>query len=394
MEKLSKRYLFFLGALSIFEILSLILLRSFELNFIQNSLSFFTFLAISIGFLSLLASFFSKSAYKHFFALNFVYFFLSYFLKKIISHDHLLNISFIEYLKHQGELSFVIKNSLVYFFSALILALVQIYFVYLGLNRPMRVKENSIGKAALYSLATISSTIFIVFPLYGYLNFTQFLSNATHRMIQFSGLNLLSNSRIYQNEHKTFVLVPMVHLAKKDFYKNVLNNYKDQNGVVLQEGVKDEKKLIKHDGSYKGLGKALGLDTQKDHFKLPEGSKLRFESADIDTSVFSPKTIKMINSIFKLTGDKNKNMANDFLEVQLQLANKKDMVQFFYEILELRNEALLKKIDSMNEKLIIIPWGALHLPFVEAELKKRGLVLIEENNRTVLSLAQLLKKGF
>ncbi len=300
----------------------------------------------------------------------------------IISHGHLKKVPFAEYILHQGSLSYTIENNELYTYLAILLFVGQIILILLSLKLAhQKLEKVKLGRSILNLSAQVFIFILAIYPLYLYLNLANMLENLTHELITFENFKVMSNKKVYQKEKQRIVLIPMVHIADKEFYEDVLKDYNSQAGVVLQEGVKDSKGLIKYNADYKAMAKAIGLTSQKDHFKLPPDSKLKMVFSDMDTSEFSKNTIERLNLIFKLTQEFRENETeaiNDFLKLQLMLANRIETARFFHEILHERNIFLTKKLELMNEEnLIIIPWGALHLPDMENYLVDKGYQLKE-----------------
>ncbi|MFZ8933949.1 MAG: TraB/GumN family protein [Bacteriovoracaceae bacterium] len=324
---------------------------------------------------------FAESPYTKAVKYNFVYLVFSQMTLSILSHGHLKNVPFAEFILNQGSLYFTIQNYPPYMYWGIVLFLGQSLLVWAFLKRPQQNVKKTIGRSFVNLFAQLGLFVLILYPSYLYLNLANMLENLTHELITFKNFKVMSNKKVYQKGLQRIVLIPMVHIADKDFYKNVLKDYHNQDGVVLQEGVKDSQGLIKYDADYKAMAKAIGLTSQKDHFKLPEDSKLRMVTSDMDTSEFSKNTIERLNLIFKLSQEFKENeteAVSDFLKLQLLLSKRAETAKFFHEILHDRNVFLTKKLELMqNEKLVIIPWGALHLPDMENYLIDKGYQLKE-----------------
>ena len=345
-------------------------------------------LNLLIGLVAYFYSLFVQNAFKRATLLNLLYFICGLMIQTIVSHNHLSQINFIDYILNMGNAAFPFRHYPPLISWTIGINLGQIALIFYSLKTAKKGPELSWQKSVLHFILHLFLIIGIIFPTYQYFNFTQMLTHLTHGMIQFDRFKPYSVRKTFQKNNQSIVLIPMVHIGGEEFYKNVLKEYYQKEGIVLQEGVNDETKRLVHGADYKGVAQALGLSTQKDQFKLPESSKLKLVTADVDTTVFDQETINKLNLIFKFTSDlkgKSEDALSDFLKLQVLMANRESTAAFFEDILIKRNRVLIQNLNQYKENnLILVPWGALHLPEIQSYLIDQGYQLTYEDKVSVL----------
>ena len=185
-------------------------------------------------------------------------------------------------------------------------------------------------------------------------------------------------------------LVSMIHIGEKSFYDHILGSMPRQGAAtVLLEGVTDDQGLLKGRFSYTKIADLLGLSSQESSSFQRDGKaasshsapdpahrpRLEYRRADVDISVFQPLTLEFMNAIGAILAEPT--AANFLRTVQdpdspFQQPNADEVVM--HDILDKRNEHLIGEIDRALEtsQTVVVPWGALHLPAIEASLKDRG----------------------
>ena len=101
--------------------------------------------------------------------------------------------------------------------------------------------------------------------------------------------------------------------------------------------------------------------------------------ADVDLEDFDPLTIEWLQWVSRL-------WASDDLLAALQellaysAENERQLTVVENDILHMRNEHLLAEVErALGEyQNVVVPWGALHLPFIESAILERGF---EETQR-------------
>jgi hypothetical protein len=205
--------------------------------------------------------------------------------------------------------------------------------------------------------------------------------------LQWRGLEV--QERVYVKGEDRIRLLPMVHIGDEAFYNGIVADLRRMEGVVLLEGVTDREKLITQPFSYGKTAGALGVSEQPRSLvgageDLTEGeggeARLIAQRADLDMSDFSPETVALINRIGKLlAADDMVKALPEYLRTPVQPE------PIIYDVLTLRNEALLASMDEalMETKHVIIPWGAAHMPGIEEALLARGFTLSDRRQRAV-----------
>ncbi len=170
-----------------------------------------------------------------------------------------------------------------------------------------------------------------------------------------------------RSDGKRIELVPMAHIADADFYHKISQSF-PTNSIVLLEGVTDEKNLLTNGISYKRMARSLGLVEQRETFK-PRGELVR---ADVDVDQFTTNTINMLNSIM-LIHSKGLNPETIMQLSQFSVTPAMEN-EVLYDLLAKRNQHLLQVLrDRLSQAdIIIIPWGAAHIPGIAEQIQKDG----------------------
>lgn len=179
---------------------------------------------------------------------------------------------------------------------------------------------------------------------------------------------------------KMIQLVPMAHVGDAAFYRKLTQSF-PTNALILMEGVTDEQHLLTNKISYKRMAAKLGLSEQKQEFQLKPEQVVR---ADVDIAEFNPGTIALLNVVMRIHAQGlNPATLQDLMhypvtpEVQAQLIE---------DLVTKRNQHLLGEIRThlAESDLLIVPWGAAHMPGIASEIQKTGFRLITTNEYTVI----------
>jgi hypothetical protein len=182
-----------------------------------------------------------------------------------------------------------------------------------------------------------------------------------------------------RSDGKKVELVPMAHVADAAFYRTISQSF-PTNSVVLMEGVTDRHNLLTNGISYKRMAHSLRLTEQKKEFK-PQG---KLVNADIDVDEFSTNTINVLNLVL-LFHAKGMNA-----ETAMQLATYSPppsiQQQLLDDLIYKRNEHLLEKLQDelLESDVIIIPWGAGHMPGIAQAIQKDGFHLTGTEDYTII----------
>ncbi len=183
-------------------------------------------------------------------------------------------------------------------------------------------------------------------------------------------------------------LIPMMHVGEAGFYSQVTKSF-PSNSIALLEGVTDEKRLLEHKLSYKRLADSLGLAEQHEGFMPPQASSRR---ADVDIDQFSPTTIELLNLITQLYSDGLDKSV--LVRMVAKSSDPKVGEQLWDDLLTKRNEHLLQEIHTELSKTntIVVPWGAMHMPGLAAEIEQSGFHVSKTRDFEAMSFRSILRR--
>ena len=120
-------------------------------------------------------------------------------------------------------------------------------------------------------------------------------------------------------------------------------------------------------------------------------------NADVDASEFSEPTLAVLRDV---AGIYDSETLFDF--VRRLLARNRAPVDYAAlkrELIDMRNAKVLVALDAQaaSHETIVIPWGAMHMPGIEAGLRERGYRVESQHTRSVLRfepiVAWLMTRG-
>ena len=259
----------------------------------------------------------------------------------------------------------------------------ELAFVYLPFNLTMILKICTVSFLTLSLVLMISEAIFHLF-----------IKNTSGGFLQIKNNQLISIVKYYRHKDKDINLyfIPMMHVAQSNFYSQIMSETYPKNTIALTEGVSDRRKLFKTDPGYDALAKELNLVSQHKLFNLSkEGIKV--VPADLDTSAFDSTTIKELNNLFN-----SNNLKPSFRNLLNQrITNKTLFTNIIHhlkvDLIDKRNAHLLDKLAIAEQKYqdIIIPWGALHMRGLEAEILKNGYKQFDTKQYVMLDIWHLIQ---
>lgn len=221
------------------------------------------------------------------------------------------------------------------------------------------------------------------------------------------GLHMLE--KIYGLDNKEIRLVSMIHIADKAYFDDVIESIPSKGTVVLAEGISDRHNQLATRFSYGELAHNLGLTSQetmvfrgkfieandvRQAAAMADGETYHILWADIDIDEFNPKTIEFIEII-----GKNLLSGVSFSEgIRTYLAwireNSPDFTPhtIMNDILYRRNQEVINHMESVlvHYDTIVIPWGALHMPEIEAAVLHRGFMLAHTRERIGIDFKKML----
>ena len=86
--------------------------------------------------------------------------------------------------------------------------------------------------------------------------------------VQLRPEGIYMSDKTYRRKDKTIRLVAMIHLARPEYYTEIVKTIPEQKTLILLEGVSDEQNLLTNRFSYGNLAEFLGLTSQAD-LQLP-----------------------------------------------------------------------------------------------------------------------------
>ena len=242
------------------------------------------------------------------------------------------------------------------------------------------------------------------------------MSHSTAGFARLAPKGLYMVERVYRRGDQTVRLARMIHVGDKEYYDDVAGSVVPGRTIVLAEGVTDDKGKLRDKVDYGKVANLLGLTSQHElqfagrfiDEEAFEASLLRPREekgkgkpgpadilrADVDVSAFRPETILFLNAI----GEHLKENASPVEGIMsLNAWAEKNVTPPMYEvimddILHRRNKVLLGHMDKALQRYdtVVVPWGALHMKEIEAEVLKRGFVLQEERKRMSVDFGRML----
>lgn len=261
---------------------------------------------------------------------------------------------------------------------------------------PMFSWRNTLGFAAINLL---------LFPLVliytGLAMASGYLEQQTAGFLRLSPVGIYMSERSYHLDQKVVRLTGMMHIGKEDYFAKLAESMAGQGTIILLEGVTDRDRLLENQFDYSKLAGVIGLSSQDkmridgnlvdlDHLDerragAGEQGKPDVARADIDLNQFDPKTIEFLNQLGRtLFGGKP--LVDGLAEYNVWVKEHMTpewIAMVMADIIDKRNAVV---IDSMVRSLkhydtIVIPWGAMHMPAIEAAVLEQGFAPDAERER-------------
>jgi hypothetical protein len=215
--------------------------------------------------------------------------------------------------------------------------------------------------------------------------------------------------KIYRRDNKEIRLASMIHIADKAYFDDVIESIPSQGTIVLAEGISDRYHQLATRFSYGELARNLGLTSQENmafQGKLIEAVDIPHAAstaengvyhiirADIDIDDFNPKTIefmKIIGSTLLSDTSISEGMRTYFAWVRENSPHFTPQI-IMNDILYRRNQEVINHMESVlaHYDTIIIPWGALHMPGIEAAVLHKGFLLFNTRERIGIDFKKML----
>ncbi len=204
--------------------------------------------------------------------------------------------------------------------------------------------------------------------------------------LDFQGIH--AEERRYVRGDSTVRLIPMVHVGRAGYYDEVLESLPKEDSIILAEGMRDENDRLSRDFSYAAVASALGLESQREGLAHAEGH--RVENADLDVSALSPETLELVESAAAVLSAPTPEERADAWDRVNDLVRSPGVVErAAAEVIGMRNRHLLERIDESLSRyaLVVVPWGAAHMPELEQGLLQRDFKLDGRSSRAVVLFA-------
>lgn len=202
-----------------------------------------------------------------------------------------------------------------------------------------------------------------------------------------AGLTVQVRSYV-RNDGKTIQLIPMAHVGDPAFYRTLSQSF-PTNSTILMEGVTDNRNLLTNKITYRRMATSLGLTEQVEEFK-PQGEIVR---ADVDVEEFATNTIDFLNVVMLIH---SKGVNPDTIRTLLQYSPPPRFEEKFWDdLLRKRNRHLLGEIQARlpESEILIVPWGAAHIPEIAREIQKSGFRLGTTREYTVIRFRSVGNKS-
>jgi hypothetical protein len=204
--------------------------------------------------------------------------------------------------------------------------------------------------------------------------------------VRWQGVELVE--RRYVQDDSEVRLVGMMHIGDHEAYEALVATFDQPEVLVLAEGVTDEQSLLGGQMHYEAVAEKAGLATQQRLESYRPG--LRIRHADVDMSEMSESTQDTLRLTTRLFGDDGLD-PQALMELMNMSAETSAEVQerFWRDVIDLRNEVLLGHLRAVvdEEAVVVVPWGAAHLPEIEQALFAMGYRLDQERSHPLLSWA-------
>jgi hypothetical protein len=221
---------------------------------------------------------------------------------------------------------------------------------------------------------------------------SDYLEQQTSGFMRLSPVGIYMSERSYHLDEKVIRLAAMMHIGREDYYEDLSGSMSVEETIILAEGVTDRDKLLDNRFNYSKLAGVIGLSSQEamrfdgnlvdlHHLEAMgqdagEQGKVDIAHADIDVNQFDPETIEFLNELGRtLFGDKP--LVEGLAEYNAWVSEQMTpewIAGVMDDILDKRNAVV---IDSMMRSLeyydtIVIPWGAMHMPAIDAAVLELG----------------------
>jgi hypothetical protein len=244
-----------------------------------------------------------------------------------------------------------------------------------------------------------------------------YMTDYTSGFMHLTPGGLQMTERVYKKDNRTIRLAAMIHIGNREYYEDLTDSIDQRRTIVLAEGVSDVRKLLHNSIDYGKVAGFLGLTSQNEmsfrgriigakDLESPRSDsrgagneKLTGTAdilrADVDVSDFRPPTILLLNALGKIMQNSNSfvkgfTALNSWGEKNIT-PEMSDIIMD--DILHQRNLVVIRYLEKSLDRYdtVVIPWGALHMKEIEAEVLKKGFKLQEERKRVSIDFWKKVK---
>jgi hypothetical protein len=245
--------------------------------------------------------------------------------------------------------------------------------------------RHTVAWSAVVALTLPATAVYVV------LSGEAAVAHATDNWVRVDLRGLTLQERVLVRGDSTVRLVGMMHIGGEGTYGELYDTFPEE-CLILTEGVSDEQGLLP-DFSYDLIAEQLGLESQgtitfsgkrRSSGEGGGGSDPRTRRADVDVSTFHPKTLAMLRGLAHvMDAPDGQTLVRRYVKMALQEVDQETLDAVFEDLLDRRNEVLLGHIRTAvtEAELVIVPWGALHLSWIEEQLLSDGYEVHGGNHR-------------
>jgi hypothetical protein len=219
---------------------------------------------------------------------------------------------------------------------------------------------------------------------------SNYLEEHTAGFMRIGPAGIYMAERSYYRGSQEIRLAGMMHVGKKEYYKDLAESISSEATVILAEGVTDRDHLLEHEFDYSKLAGVIGLSAQdqmqidanlvdlNEPGQVPAGGgdKPDIAWADIDLNRFAPQTIEFLNAIGRtlFSGKPVAVALDEYSDWASENMAPEQVADVMTDILDKRNDAVIACMSKALQRYetIIIPWGALHMPAIETAVLEQG----------------------
>ncbi len=270
-----------------------------------------------------------------------------------------------------------------------------------GLNRPFFTWRHLFVNSLMAGVAAL--LLLLSFALHVLSDGAQKISG-NYIQVKADGLYLMERS--LKKEGREVRLIGMMHLGRKSFYEDIKKTLpENRKTLVLLEGVSDRKKILNGGLGMDKLADSLGLAAQQDSVFMREAyakalgeeedpasekhtDNVDYRRADMDMQDFRPSTLDALRHVSALIRQKNwRQMVLESFDPRSPLSDKQIQKAFWEDVYYRRNARLMHELNGAlaHYDVVIVPWGAMHQPFFESELLKKGFKVSSTESRLIVS---------